>query len=83
MLITVESEELKRAYEKLDAVQRVKVAEAAANGRKNPLEGEAAEAFYCQLMKMNSVDRYDLLEGLQYELTIKIIEDNCQEWLDS
>lgn len=83
MPITIETKELKGACEKLDVVQRVKVAEAAVDGRENPIEGEAAKEFYCQLMKMDQTDRYDLLEGLQYELTTKIIEDNFQEWLDS
>lgn len=64
------------AYDALNVVERQKISKAVCYDEENPIEGEAAQAFYDELNKLDGGRQYDMMEQMEFELTQKVLEDN-------
>ncbi|MEA4922163.1 MAG: hypothetical protein VB031_02210 [Eubacteriaceae bacterium] len=68
------------AYDALNEMDRSDIARAVCYSEENPIEGEAAQAFYDALSKRD--DKYSMMERMEFELTQKILKDNEDQWED-
>ena len=66
------------AYNQLNAMQRSSIAIAVCYEEPNPIEGEAAQAFYDALSKRD--DQYSMMEQMEFELSQEILAQTDEEY---
>ncbi|MEA4923561.1 MAG: hypothetical protein VB031_09485 [Eubacteriaceae bacterium] len=70
------------ACDALNEMDRSDIARAVCYSEENPIEGEAAQAFYDALSKLDGGRQYEMMERMEFELTQQILKDTEDQWED-